>query len=213
MRTYVALGDSITAGVGACSKATAYPSVVSKLLCEQSSKTAVDTFAHTGWTSTDLRRALSVHDYIPVRRSTVTSIWIGGDNLVAAGLLALRGAGLKAFPKSLSQYENDLTAILKTIRRISNTSIVLCTQYNPFPNTPAVAPVIQSLNGITRRAASQYRTEMAPIDQWFEGKQAALLAGYRTGRLEDGTAGSFPIHPNDKGHLLIARGLLPLIIS
>lgn len=213
MRTFAALGDSITAGVGARSKASAYPSVVSKLLCELSSQTAVNTFAAPGWTSTDLRLALSAHNYFPVRSSTVTSIWIGGDNLIAAGLLILRGAGLSAISKSLSKYEDDLNAILKTIRRISGTSIVLCTQYNPFPHTPAVAQAIHALNGITRGAASQYRTKLAPIDQWFEGRQAMLLSGYRTGRLEDGTSGSFPIHPNDKGHLQIARGLLPLIAS
>ncbi|QMV42060.1 SGNH/GDSL hydrolase family protein [Cohnella cholangitidis] len=211
MKTYTALGDSITAGIGASSPTSAYPCVVAKWLREKSCPTAVGTFAYPSWTSTDLRLALSEHDYSPVRKSSVTSIWIGGDNLIAAGLLILKGAGTQAIPKLLSQYEHDVIAIVKDTRRLSKTSIILCTQYNPFPNAPIAVQSIQALNGITQRIAFRYRTKLASVHQWFANNQAELIAGYRNGRLEDGAAGSLPVHPNDKGHMRIARGLIPLI--
>lgn len=213
MKTYTALGDSITAGVGASSPISAYPCVAARLLREKSCPTKVDAFAYPGWTSTDLRHALADYDYSPVRKSNVASIWIGGDNLIAAGLLILKGAGTQAIPKLLSQYEHDLIAIVKDARRFSHGSIVLCTQYNPFPNTPVAVQSIQALNGITQRVASRYRTKLASAHQWFAGNQAEFIAGYRNGRLEDAAAGSLPVHPNDKGHMRIARGLLPLIAS
>jgi lysophospholipase L1-like esterase len=212
MNLYTALGDSITAGVGASSPIKAYPYIVAKLLCDRSIPMAVDTLAHSGWTSTDLRLALS-DNLLLLKRSAVTSIWIGGDNLVAAGLLTLQGAGLQKVSQLLSQYECDLSAILTLIRQISRSSIVLCTQYNPFPNTPAAVRAIEALNGITHRMSLRYRTRLAPTHQWFEGKQASLIAGYRNGRLEDVTAGTFPVHPNDMGHLTIARGLLTLLTN
>jgi len=189
----------------------AYPCVIERLLREKACPTAVTKFAYPGWTSTDLRLALAERDYSPVRDSDMASIWIGGDNLIAAGLLILKGAGTQAIPKLLSQYENDVTAIVKDIRRSSKASIVLCTQYNPFPNSPLAVQAIQSLNGITQRMASRYRTKLAPAHQWFAGNQAELIAGYRNGRLEDVSEGSLPVHPNDKGQMRIARGLTPLI--
>ena len=213
MKIYTALGDSITAGIGASSPASAYPCVVARLLRERSCPVAVDTFAYPGWTSTDLRLALAEDDYCAVRRSAIASIWIGGDNLIAAGLLILKGAGPQAIPKLLSQYEHDLTAIVRHTHRSSKASIVLCTQYNPFPKAPAAVQAIQALNGVTQQVASRYRAKLAPVHQWFEERQAELIAGYRNGRLEDGAGGSLPVHPNDKGHMRIARGLFPLIAS
>ncbi|MCC3374510.1 SGNH/GDSL hydrolase family protein [Cohnella sp. REN36] len=213
MFVYTALGDSITRGVGATCPAHAYPRQLAGMLRSRRKRACSQVVARSGWTSTDLLRALGDIDPIRLRNSTATSIWIGADNLVLAGLSMLGGADKRVIPDTLARYQRDLSVILKWIRSVSPTPIVLCTQYNPFPKSAIAAEAIAALNSVTQQAAGQHRVALAPTHRWFEGRQPELIAGYRSGRLEDAQGGSLPVHPNDLGHRVIAQGLLPLMAN
>lgn len=71
---------------------------------------------------------------------------------------------------------------------------------------------IATLNQITQQTASRLGVAVALTHQWFEGRQAELISGYRTGRIRDALQSSNPpIHPNDRGHKVIAQGLSSFI--
>ncbi len=212
MIRYYALGNSITSGEGASSPEKAYPRLIVGMLRQRSLRDEGHIFAHPGWTSADLTDAVLDTDLL-FRHATDISIFIGGNDLIYAALSMINRPNLIVFKKALSDYRKNLTVLIKALRRSSGARIICCTQYNPFPNSPLAERSIQQLNGITTAIAANLHAQIAPVHAWFAGKQALLISGYRTGKLEDAVMGNPPIHPNDRGHQTIASGMLPLIMG
>ncbi|KPV45698.1 SGNH/GDSL hydrolase family protein [Alicyclobacillus ferrooxydans] len=209
---YTALGDSITAGVGATSPAHAYPSLIVSMLQTRSIRAIGEVLAHPGWTSASLEWAVLENSPVYLQQASAISIWVGADDLVDAGLAVLHGAPKQTIKRSIERYGRDIVTLVLAIRKVSRRPIILCTQYNPFPNTPIVTEAIGGLNTVTEGVAGRLKTQLAPTHVWFEGKQAELIAGYRTGRIQDVlTSPRPPVHPNNQGHLAIAQGLTPMI--
>lgn len=211
---YTALGDSITAGELATSPARAYPSLVTQNLRQHRRGWFGEVLAEPGWTSQTLNAAVWENGPIPLRESNVITIWVGGDNLADAALAMLSGARPTILKRSLAGYMQSLRALIVGIRRVSRAGVVVCTQYNPFPNTPIAAQGIAALNEATRAVAAATSAAVAPVDEWFTGRQAELIAGYRTGRVQDVFRSvPVPIHPNNRGHRVIADGLTPIVAN
>lgn len=209
---YTALGDSITAGEGATSPVYAYPMVVVSMLQTHTVRPVAEVLAEPGWTSAVLESAVLENSSIYLQQARTISIWVGADDLVDAGLAVLHGAPKQTIQRSIEHYGRDISTLVLVIQKISKRPIILCTQYNPFPNTSIVAEAINGLNTVTRGVSARMGTLLAPTHTWFEGRQAELIAGYRTGRLQDIlTTSRAPVHPNNKGHFVIAQGLVPMI--
>lgn len=212
MMLYTALGDSITAGLGATSPAHAYPNLVVSMLQTRSIRAIGEVLAQPGWTSAALEWAVLENSPVYLQRATSISIWVGADDLVDSGLAVLHGAPKDTIKRSIEHYGKDIGTLVLAIRKVSKRPIILCTQYNPFPNTLIAVEAIHALNSVTERIARQLNTQLAPTHAWFEGRQADLIAGYRTGRLQNVLSSPrAPVHPNNKGHLVIAEGLAPMV--
>ena len=214
---YIAMGDSITAGQSASSPYRTYVNLVGQHLTRFGPNTNGQTarpevFARPGWTSEALARAVKTRFSSRFHQAKFISIWVGGDDLAYAALAISRGAPRSVLVDSLRHYARDLEFIVGTVRNVSSARIVLCTQYNPFPNTLLAVQGIQALNDLTIRSAMRLHTGLAPAHMWFEGRQQQLIYGYQSGRIQNvlHNAGS-PVHPNDAGHRVIANGLLPLL--
>ncbi|ASS74403.1 hypothetical protein CIG75_04990 [Tumebacillus algifaecis] len=209
MICYTALGDSITAGLNATSYSLAYPSLIVQGAKKRGKEAALRVVAHNGWTSGALVAALP-YALDAVRRSTTVTIWIGGNDLLKAAIAIVgQGRPVKAAVAGLlTSYGHNLEQIVSTIGRHSSARVVLCTQYNPFPNSPVALEAVGALNSVTEQAAKRLHTELAPVHSWIEGNQPTLIEGYRTGRIEDALQlFRRPIHPNNAGHAVIARHL------
>lgn len=206
---YTALGDSITFGENASSAARAYPRLAGSMSCPY----RVYVLARPGWSAYDLLDAVIWQGSSLIHRSAVVSVWIGGVDLANAALSALRTRRPLAAKLILSRYKRTLHAILTHIKRSSHARIICCTQYNPFPNSPISIMSIDRLNYATKEVAKSCGATLVPVHTWFEGKQANLIYGYRRGKLEDALSGFLPIHPNDQGHRLIAKGLAPYLAA
>lgn len=216
MLIYTAMGDSITAGEGASSIAYAYPNRIAANLRAQDVPAASRIIAHPGWTSAQLTDAVFDFDSPILSESCAVSIWIGGDDLIRAGLTLLTGAGASAGAAAVAAtirgYRKHTALLISHIRKYSRARIILCSQYNPFPATAAVTEAIAALNQQTLLLQNSYGCLFADTAAWFDGNQARLIAGYRTGRIQDALTGrSAPVHPNNEGHAVIAEGLTPLI--
>lgn len=211
MFIYTALGDSITYGYSASSPELAYPRKVITALRSSYHDAYGHLLARPGWSSLSLLYAIERNPFA-IRNSTVISIWIGGNDLIYAGLAGLQGGIKDTVEKALHGYKQDVMMIVEKIRSISKARIILCTQYNPFPNSLLAVQAIARLNHITSATAARQRTLLAPVHQWFAGKQAYLISNYSGGRIDRKLPRPLPIHPNDLGHQIIAHELIPYIM-
>ncbi len=191
MFVYTVLGDSITAGEAATSPTRAYPALLTGELQSTLKSRAVrnQILAHPGWTSGALMAAVLENPAGALCASEVISIWVGGDNLIQAGFAVLQGAPRTVVEQSILQYGRDLVCLITYIRMVSKARIIVCTQYNPFPNSPMAAEAIGALNEATITAASRAGALIARPDAWFAGREPELIAGYRSGRIEDALRG------------------------
>ncbi len=209
---YTALGDSITAGEAATSWTKAYPSLVVSMLNTRSAPITGQVLAEPGWTSRALENAVLANSSVYLTEARTISIWVGGDDLADAALSVLRGAPRRVIQESIVRYGKDVARLIAAIRSVSKACIIVCNQYNPFPNSPIAAQGIGALNAATAQVAARMGAVLAPTAAWFEGRQAELIYGYRRGRIEDVmTSPVAPVHPNNRGHLVIARNLAPMI--
>ena len=212
MFLYTALGDSITAGENATSPLHAYPSLVVSLLQSRSDSAAGEVLAQPGWTSEALEMAVLENAPLYLRQANAISVWVGGDDLLDGALSMLHGAPRQTLQRSLALYGRNIAGLVLAIRSVSRAPVILCTQYNPFPNSPIATEAVDALNQITAGVSSRLGARLAPVHTWFEGRQASLIAGYRSGRIEDALAtAAVPLHPNNRGHRVVARGLLGMI--
>jgi lysophospholipase L1-like esterase len=211
MFLYIAAGDSITYGESASSPGRAYPALVVKGLSARFPQTAGQVLAEPGWTSADLAEALGDLEARPLALASAVTVWIGGNDLAFSALAAAGGGGAEAARRALGHCHGNLGRILRTIRHRSRCRLICCTQYQPFPASPLAVEYVGRLNAVIADAAASHHAAVAPVHEWFEGRQAEWIAGYRRGRLEDALAGVPPVHPNDAGHRAIARRLLPWI--
>jgi acyl-CoA thioesterase I len=209
---YTALGDSITAGKNATSPFMTYPYLLETALQNRTHHAATHVLAEPGWTSKALLTSVMQSPPDLLYRSSTVSIWVGGNNLINAGMAMLQGAPPTILQKALANYQSDISLLIRLIRRQTKGTILLCTQYNPFPNSPIAAAGIDALNHAIRTIAQRHSVQLAPVHNWFAGREPQLIEGYRDGKLT-GVMGqrSLPIHPNNQGHRVIARGLFPLI--
>jgi lysophospholipase L1-like esterase len=210
---YTALGDSITFGESATSAAKAYPQLLVSMLAQHSIHVRCRVLAKPGWKSADLANAVVWSDPIFIKQSNVISVWTGGNDLGLAAVSSLGNQQNLDLKQAFENYYRNMHTILGWIQRHSRARIICCTQYNPFPNSPLAVGAIHQLNQLTKEAGRRYGAWIAPVHEWFEGRQADFIHGYRHGLIEDSLSGSPPIHPNDRGHHFIALGLLPFFSS
>jgi len=209
---YTALGDSITFGKDASSMVNAYPRLIVSALNTRSRKVTGYVLARSGWSSNNLLDAVLVRGASMIHQSDVVSIWIGGVDLANAAISSLRSQSPLPAKQLATNYSRNLGSLLTLIKKRSRARIICCTQYNPFPNSPLAVESISQFNRIIQDSARRYDATVAPAHMWFEGNQANLIYGYRNGKIEDALSGSLPIHPNDRGHRLIATRLSPYLI-
>jgi acyl-CoA thioesterase-1 len=214
MVQYIALGDSITFGENATRPKYTYPHRFVALLNSHrgtgaaNSRVLGHTIAHPGWTSGMLRRAVWTAASSELASAQLITIWVGGDDLGDAAIAVSKGAPAVTIQRSIQTYGTQLYALVRSIRSVSRARIILCTQYNPFPNTPLAQTAVSALNQMTAGVAYKTGNLLAPTHVWFEGRQSQLISGYQTGRIQDALRSpTLPIHPNDKGHFVIAQGL------
>lgn len=213
MFIYTALGDSITAGLAATSPARAYPALVVSMMQRTVRGQGMrnEVLAQPGWTSQALTTAVFDNPAAILAASQAVTIWVGGDNLVRTGLAVLGGAPKSSVERSIVQYGKDLGALAMYIHHVSHGRIIICTQYNPFPASPLAVRAIGALNDATLAVQSRVDALVARPDIWFAGRESQLIAGFRTGRIEDALKGDPAVHPNNAGHQVIADNLLPLV--
>lgn len=191
---YVALGDSITVGVGSFLN-HGYAVLYRRCLeNDLKRKVTLQNLGKNGWTSQDLLDDLVNNQthVDAIKKSQVISLSIGGNDL-------LQGVKHKEPLKSVyRRFETNFLKIDKIIKKIKKNAkepyiIRYIEIYNPKPNDPLAIKWIPRFNQIIHRAKDG-NTRIAYTHRVFEKQGKKLLFIDRE-------------HPNNQGHQAIAHSL------
>lgn len=202
---YLALGDSITYGYDATMENEKYVQKLTKKLNE-SKRTTLYVHAKPGWTSSQLMRSLERIPEVVIQEAEFITLLIGGNDLIKAmpWFLDNRETALERLRAS---FFPQVKEIIKKVKIHPQTTMYLCTVYNPFPNTELARFAVDGLNNMLREIADQDGCVLVPVDHHYGGQEQHLVNGYRSGVLEDFRLIRNPIHPNDQGHTRIAEAI------
>jgi lysophospholipase L1-like esterase len=131
---------------------------------------------------------------------------IGGNDLLRASPWLLNGSRTHILQVAERLHEN-MTEIVTTVKRPTN-KLVVCTIYNPFPNSLIAEEYTEIVNKLIRKLAYQRHLILADVQKGFLNKEEQLIDGYKRGKIRDFKFFGNPIHPNDDGHAEIARTVL-----
>ncbi len=206
---YLALGDSITYGYDATIDEEKYVTKLVRQLNERK-KTSFYVHAKPGWTSQQLLKSL---DRIPtciVEEAELISLLIGGNDLIKAmpWFLHDKDEGMLKLRQSfLPQVEQ----IVEKVGVNPDATIMLCTIYNPFPNSDLAVFAVDGLNAMLKQIAEQRHCVLVPVHHYYGGNEQALVNRFKRGALEDFRLFKNPIHPNDLGHTRIAEAIFKTV--
>lgn len=208
MFNYLALGDSITVGVGAPPQ-RGYVDILTYYLQNSYPLVYTKKIANKGWKSRDLLSAISKNPSLQqlFPNASLITLYIGGNDLSFAFIKARLSRNPGPLYDALNRFSVYFNELLRVTKTHSQALVLTATVYNPFPYSQLAAQFIQLLNQTITSISQNYNVPVVDVYSAFLGKEPYLVDGYRDGRL-----GSFipflqknPIHPNQWGHQLIAE--------
>ncbi|OYD09854.1 SGNH/GDSL hydrolase family protein [Paludifilum halophilum] len=212
---YVALGDSITVGYSAVGR-RGFVDRLADRLSQQGHPINVYNAARKGMTSRLLVDQLAGSPYLHhlLYRANLITLCIGGNDLLYAYIRFFLSGDPSVYFQTVYHYEFRLRRIYSLIRSRSSAPLFTLNLYNPFPHSPSAVTWISAINDRIEKISAGWSVPIIDLYHHFLGSEPFLIRGYRTGHLSDYRLfGSNPVHPNDRGHQLIANALWPWIVS
>ncbi|PWI57934.1 SGNH/GDSL hydrolase family protein [Sulfoacidibacillus thermotolerans] len=210
MKHLTAYGDSIVAGYGAPLGHGFVPQLAT-LLAQKRKSVALPFFnlGQSGMTTFALQSALIYNEAFAESLVDAASICllIGGDDLID-DLPILLSQNEKEIELALTSSKFEYMKTLIEMKKRTTTPIAVGTIYNPYPATDLAETVVRLYNDlVVIPSAHAVGALIAPIYSAFSGKQPILIEGYSGGIAgKPGRQGvTFPIHPNARGHQVIAE--------
>ncbi len=202
---YVALGDSLTTGVGIL---PFDPGFVERYedLTQGKLNRPISLYKHdkVGATTSDLLQSLRSDDFIKtvLRHADIITITIGGNDLIRAGKAFLQNKDetvlFQALDTSIKNISSIITILNELVSKYEGPFIIRLTNlYNPFPQVTQVDTWVQKFNEHLQKFSSISNLKVANIYSIFENDTENLLS-------TDG------IHPNRKGYEQMARAVYNL---
>lgn len=198
---YVALGDSLTVGVGATFFSPGFVQRYQRYAIDELQDLVnVQTHAHLGFQTEDVLLELK-NDLVreEVQNADIITITAGGNDLIEAARKYQDDKNEKDFSFALRRCMENYHKIMKEINAIKNDSttpyiIRLVDLYNPFPQDPLAEKWIKKFNSQLKRFVKAPFVSVAQIDKVFKGHETEYLS-------YDG------LHPNNLGYEKIAEVL------
>lgn len=199
-RSYVAIGDSLTVGVGARLFGGGFAERYQWML-EKKTQASVElsVFAKSGLTTdqilqlfkrSDVRRAIAPADII-----TITGC---GNDLVQAVQQYEEGEDEKKLLQATLHCQANFSKMIQEIAHIKRGQqpycVYLMNLYNPFPQIPIAERWLQQYNHQLRLFAANPHVEVVDVYRAFEGHERDYLSIDQ-------------FHPNHKGYEAMAKAL------
>jgi lysophospholipase L1-like esterase len=199
--SYIALGDSLTVGIGASFLSPGFVQRYQLLaMNELQEPITVQTYAHPGFQSHDVLMELNNAFLMEqIKSSDIITITAGGNDLIQAARKFEEDQNEEDFSIALKRCMENYRKIIKevnTLKHDSATSYIirLIDLYNPFPENPLAEKWIRNFNSQLKSMVKAPYISVVQIDRVFKGHETDYLS-------LDG------IHPNDRGYEKIAEAL------
>ena len=213
---YVALGDSLTEGIGDATGQGGFVPLLSKEVDNQTAeKVELQNFGHAGDTSTQIYDKIQSRDIqAAIKDADFITLTVGGNDVMkvirdnAAHLSKLKE---KDFEQPARNYQTELKKIFDTIR-LNNPKahVYVLGIYNPFymnfPNITALQTIINNWNIATEETVKEEKSTsfIAINDLLYKGIGGEKGISENQSQINDllYTADSF--HPNNIGYQIMA---------
>jgi lysophospholipase L1-like esterase len=199
---YLALGDSVALGKGA---PRGYAAEVADRLERHHLPVQLDNQGVSGQTSSQLWEALHKPEMKrKIRQADLITITIGGNDVLKVALKRSQPwEAFSSFDEIRDGFVRHLNQILTLIRQENPTAVVLVTSlYNPVPPDALYFPLTEKLldnwnTALSQTVSAQPGCIVVQIDDLLRPEHRDWLADQ--------------IHPNTRGHRLIATAILNAI--
>jgi len=225
----VAIGDSLTEGVGDSTKRGGYVPLTAEELKRNPAVHSVHTrnFGKSGNTTKQITDRISGQEEIQaaLKKASVITVSAGGNDLIHK----IRKSGFKAdqkfAEKSLEDYQNSLRQMINEIRSFNEDApLFLFGIYNPYEKELKEVVYLQMLVSDWNRVAEEETIEESnsffiPVNQLFISDEVTVAGEDAPGAsTSDETANPYLFegdyfHPNEKGYQLMADTLSKEILK
>lgn len=197
----VAIGDSLTAGVGDADNNGGYVGDVSDLLQREENISSVDVsnFGVRGHKTTDLIKVLGNEKVIEkLRDADIILMTIGGNDIMKVTRNHIINLKLEPYREEQPLFEKRFKKIMKTIRTANPDAVIVYTGlYNPFkymlPELSEIDTIVEEWNLTSNRIIMEDGNAIfVPIQDLFSNKSVGKLL-----YIDE-------FHPSETGYSLIA---------
>ncbi|WP_214847985.1 SGNH/GDSL hydrolase family protein [Exiguobacterium sp. s193] len=195
--TYVALGDSLTRGVGA-SNGNSYAALVGQELVKENTVERFQNLAVSGARTEDLLKQLKQKEVLrSLRQAKVISVTIGGNDLFNRGE-GVANFNAKKTAATITTAQSNLNKTFKILRAENPDAVIFYVGlYNPFranENGEAFDAIVQNWNAESRQLGLKYDIEVIDTFNLVRDVKRDLS--------------SDQFHPNDSTYEQIAKAAL-----
>ncbi|ADU29617.1 GDSL-type esterase/lipase family protein [Evansella cellulosilytica] len=201
---YTALGDSLTVGAGSLTKAGFVEQYSTLLQYNFRLPVRTQTFAKRGIPSATLLHMIYSTPQIrqSIFHADIITISIGGNDLLQANKKFKKVNNQIVFQEAYDIYQKNIQAIVQEIKKIKATSnkkytIQFIGLYNPLPQLHYSNYWVQAFNQFLHSLQSEH---VKYVDLYYNFRQQGK------------SVLQFGIHPNGRGHSIIANSLVYSII-
>lgn len=192
---FVAVGDSLTQGVGDSTKSGGYVGILDDKINKNDDNIATfENYGHAGdRTDQLLKRMKDPKVSTAIKKADVVLITIGANDIMKILRNNITDLNYKDFEKEQPEYEERLRDVFKQLEKYNpNAEIYLIGFYNPFDQyfgeIPELNKIVDDWNTIGKRVVDEYESyHFIPTKDLFEGTNEDLF-------FEDN------FHPNDTGY-------------
>lgn len=197
----LAIGDSLTKGVGDTTNKGGYLNYLQKHLetLKEIKDVEITNLGITGQRSDQLLKRLKLEEVQKsIQESDMVFITIGGNDLMKIVKNNFTNLQVDVFEDELDNYQNRLNSILSEVKNVNpSATVVLLGVYNPFSDMfgdiDEFQLIVNEWNDASLKIVNQYEnTIFVNISKIFAETDSNLL-------YED------HFHPNNKGYKLIAK--------
>ena len=215
---YVAIGDSLTEGVGDQTNQGGFIPLLSNAISEISDVNVVSqNFGVAGNTSTQIYKRMTKEKKIQsaIKKADVITITVGGNDVMKVIRTQLTNLTENSFEKPAQTYQKQLTEIFNFIRDNNpNAQVYILGIYNPFylnfPDITEMQDIINHWNQTTQETiAQQNQMYFVPInDLLYQGVNGSKGVTTSDGEVQTITNNALfeedHFHPNNIGYQIMS---------
>lgn len=222
----VAIGDSLTKGVGDSTQSGGYVPLVANQLKEAPGVNSVTTKNHgvTGERSDEILKRIENQKELQtdIEKADIIVLTAGGNDLIQTFKKEKLNINQESFLQPETAYKKNLSTILKRLNKHNpKAQIYVFGLYNPydtiFPEVTEMKDILLSWNTATESLAEENGAIYFSLSNIFNGEKETSLS--KTNQKSEKMATSDLLyeedlfHPNDKGYQLIAQQLYRTILN